>query len=979
MTVVQLAEPRAVQRPWTAVPLPVMSAAFVGRQSEFDTLTALPRLARQAPGGVGAIITGSPGSGKTRLLAEVSGRLDGFRTSRITGYEPVQVVPLAAVGDLLRELGLDGADTVSHRRAGETAVGLTPDPLQIFEAAHRARIAGGPTVLILDDLQWIDDLSLGLVHYILRAAESSHEPLTVIAATRPSSGGATFRDSLASVLPEGRRFTFELRPLGLGDGIALARTLDPYLDVQQATELWRRAEGSPFWLEALAVGRDDDPSGAIAGRLAGLDHDAASVVSAAAVGARPLAMVELAGILDWPDERVNRAVHELNVRGLVVAARGGVRFAHDLIREAALAGMPAPLVRRLHARIADWFEADPTADLALLREALEHRDAAGLPTVQLAGRVLASPRRRLLGPTGLQLLAGIAARLDPSSPERLSLELGLADLASGLGEQEVAIEHWSWVSDRAPDARSRRRAALAAATAAYRLGRAEVARAQLDRTRAIVEDHPGDETAATMAIELDATQALLELWLEHRTADGVASATRALQAARTLVVSAGGLDELSQAGLRAFLAALESSCDAATQDRRAADQLALSREIEGIAGRLDDEAALVVAMTRVGSELPGSEDAERLLRRAWLLAKERILPSEAVEAGHWLARSLQTLGRLAEAHAVAQETSELEARLGHGSRHWSLANRLVHNLELSLGDQKAALAALRADADQELDRHHQLGIRETIAEWQAWFSGASEAPDIDAQLAEARLAASEVQCPRCGHELAIVDAEIQARLDRVAQAELGLASWLAAGGVRQPADELWLRRAETAIALARGDGAAAQVAAKATIAVARKFEYAPDELWATIDLGRANELINSGEAVAAYSAAAAMASRMGAASEGRLVASALRRLGVRTWRRGRGTTVIEGTHAGSASTSTHPQGALDALSTRELEIARWVGSGATNAEVADALMISPRTVDRHVTNIFAKLGLRNRAELASQVRGSTDDPGAPAA
>ena len=958
-----------------------MSAAFVGRQSELDTLTALPRLSRQASGGVGAVVVGPPGSGKTRLLAEVTGHLDGLRIARIVGYEPVHGVPLAAVGDLLRELGVDGGDSrpiASPSGTRAFAPRPAPDPLRIFEAAHRARVADGPTVMILDDLQWIDDLSLGLVHYILRAAESSHQPLTVIAATRPSSAGAAFRDALASVLPDSRRFALELRSLSLADGLAMARTLDPDLDVARATTLWRRAEGSPFWLEALALARDDDPSDVIGGRLAGLDEDAASVLSAAAVAARPLAVAELAGVLDWPEERVHQAVHELGVRGLVLVAGAGVRFAHDLIRESALAGLPAPVVRRLHGRIADWIEADQTADLSSLQEALEHRDAAGLPTVQLAARILSSPRRRLLGSTGLRLLVGIAGRLDPSSPERLSLEAGLAELASGLGEQEIAIEHWTWVSERAPDARTRRRAGLAAATAAYRLGRTEDARTQLDRTRAIIEDHPGDETAMTMSIEFDATQALLELWLEHRTADGVASATRAVHAARAMLVSPGGIGELSQAGLQAFLAALESACDAALQDNRTAELPALSREIELIAGRLDDEAAFVGAMTRVGSELPGSGDAERVLRRAWVLAKERILPSEAVEAGHWLARSLQGLGRLAEAHAVAQETAELEARLGHGSRQWSLANPLVHNLELSLGDQKTALAALRGDADHEPDRHHEFGIRQTIAEWQAWFSGVAGARDIDAQLVEARVAAAEVRCPRCSHELAIVDAEIQARLDRVAQAELGLASWLAAGGVRQPAEELWLRRAETAIALATNDGPRAQSAAEAAIALARKFESAPDELRATIDLGRANELIDPREAVSVYTGAAAMAGRMGAASEGRLAASALRRLGVRAWRRSPGPTGSEGTRPGSARTRADPYRAFDALSARELEIARWVASGATNAEIADALMISPRTVDRHVTNIFAKLGVRNRAELASQVRGSTDDPGGPA-
>ena len=49
-------------------------------------------------------------------------------------------------------------------------------------------------------------------------------------------------------------------------------------------------------------------------------------------------------------------------------------------------------------------------------------------------------------------------------------------------------------------------------------------------------------------------------------------------------------------------------------------------------------------------------------------------------------------------------------------------------------------------------------------------------------------------------------------------------------------------------------------------------------------------------------------------------------------------------------------------------MAELVAGGATNREIADLLFLSPKTVERHVSNVLKKLGARNRTELASRLR-----------
>src|SRR2546427_11200082 len=81
------------------------STRFVGRQVELGLLDSVCSKAKADEMPAAAVVSGPPGSGKSRLLSELGRRDPSARQLRVAGFEAGMHVPLAAAGDMLRGLG----------------------------------------------------------------------------------------------------------------------------------------------------------------------------------------------------------------------------------------------------------------------------------------------------------------------------------------------------------------------------------------------------------------------------------------------------------------------------------------------------------------------------------------------------------------------------------------------------------------------------------------------------------------------------------------------------------------------------------------------------------------------------------------------------------------------------------------------------------------------------------------------------------
>ncbi|WP_395703868.1 ATP-binding protein, partial [Aquabacterium sp.] len=433
---------------WAAGPSSAAAALF-GRDEECRAIDAAIAAPATAPV---LLFTGEPGIGKTRLLDHLAERAaaTGLRLIRARCFEAEMLRPYGVWLDALRALATGDADVALLARirpllGGNAGPGNTGpgegghSREQLFEAtaALLAALAQQqPIALLVDDLQWIDDASAALLHYVARRLADPPLPLLLAAAAR--AGEVDDNAGAKRLLSLGRARVLQHQRLGPLDAQAVRRWLgDQLADADQAL---RDSGGNPLYLSELAraQGRgaaQAEPSlqALIDERLRMLDEPAQDLLGWAAALGSEFRAEWLAEATALPVAEVLGRIAQFERRGLLRATEaGGFDFVHGLVRQQVYRAPATPRRRALHRQIARMFTSASRDDPWLHGAVVHHASLAGdaLPAARAALaagehwlRAFANVEAAQVAERGLALLDEL-----PANAEKARLEIGLLRL-----------------------------------------------------------------------------------------------------------------------------------------------------------------------------------------------------------------------------------------------------------------------------------------------------------------------------------------------------------------------------------------------------------------------------------------------------------------------------------------------------------------------------------------------------------------------
>jgi DNA-binding CsgD family transcriptional regulator/mRNA-degrading endonuclease toxin of MazEF toxin-antitoxin module len=908
-----------------------VAGALVGRAAELAILTEALDAAAGGHGRV-VLVRGEAGIGKTRLIDELSERsapghvvLTGRAVPGGGAYRPVAealvgllrsgtAVAPEALGPYREPLGQLLPDwSAPGDRLGEQDA----DPaLVLGEAVARFLAEVGrerPCLVVLEDLHWADADTVAVIVHLAAAVRGL--PVLVVVSARDDEPGAHVTATLAQAP--------DVLPLVLGrlpdEAVAeLAAALGVSIDPTTLGRVADRAEGLPLLVEEL-LADPDAASGPVPptfaalvdSRLGGLPGPHRRVVTAAAVLGLTPDWSLLGRVTGVAEDDVLAALRGADEAHLLAARDATLHWRHALTRDAVLGSLLPPeravVARRAAQALLDRGRPDDdVAAAGILADAGAGREAAEL---------LLDVARTDISRGALRTAADLLDRAEAAgaAPAAVAAERVLQLCATGRAAEALGVG--SAVLDSATGDRH--------AELALRLARAAVLAGRWADATAYVERAGRPDDPRSPALLADAAHGA------GRVEDAAAYAGVAVALADRTGTPA---DRCQALVVQARVARLHDVA-ASTAGFRTAAQLAAEHglaalRVEALLGlgsleALESETTTTLEVARAVAADVGLlgqvTGLDMMLGEHLLLVggppAVRDLAEDLVERGAALRLpAAEVAGRytLSLASAVAGRRDELERHL----QGWTTANVGPEAPFLSASARAfAALAvhdlseacAIFDAAITPLARHRSAAPLHQFGLW------ALLRTVVDDRGAEARETLRGLPAgARLANRAALAFAEAVAA-GREGQAREAAA--LVAGAEEALATLPWLRRTLRLVAL----------------------ESAVTEGW--------------GDPVPLLRAGLAEHEAHDEEPAARTARDLLRRAGAPT-RRGRGASAVP------------PRLAALGVTRRELEVLSLVAEGTTNAQIAERLFLSKRTVETHVSNLLLKTGAANRDELA---------------
>jgi hypothetical protein len=650
------------------------------------------------------LVRGEPGMGKSALLRAAVVESEAHLAwgtcveSGAPGYWPWT----QALSQLVRAVGVEEAT----RAAGPDRpllAGLVPllggtraaepsdrDRLLLLDAAVawlNALAEEQPVVVVLDDVQWADASSLGLLEQLATRPRAGR--LTLLAAYRPGDLSGRLGRLGEQVVLGG------LDPVASADLVRSA--LGGAATDALVERIYERAGGHPLFTRELALAQGDDrlPAAvleAVRQRVEALAPETQDVLTTAALVGNELLPDVLADV-HGGREHVGAALDEAQRAGLVHGADER-HFAHDVFREAVVDAVSTAERARRHALIAAALQARATRGASVSAAEVARHHRAGLPTAPLDGAAKWALRALQddLGALALEeaashvrRLRGAVADAGLTLPDDLLVDLLLAEadvlaLTARGSDARGLVRVARDAALRLDDGPRLARTALAAAALGSRFAmRRDELVGELEAALEALDGHPALRAQLTAVLARELQHSVPE----ERARSGPLT-EQALELAR-------GTDDPHV--LRACLLARH---DVLWTPGGAAGRLAVAEELAELATTVGDDSWLAEALLLQANALleAGSSRFAAVLARSLELLEQLDVPAHRYTVLTRRACLALLHGEIAEAEALIEEAAALGSRI----REPDTANvRMSQRLELVLARNDPA--ELRAFAE----------------------------------------------------------------------------------------------------------------------------------------------------------------------------------------------------------------------------------------------------------------------------------------